>query len=208
MMIRRQILRQRKSAAFFLLSTTALLAVVVLAGPALAAGGGDTAGKMKELIWQAVNLAILLGVIFYVARKPITQFFADRREEIQSDIKTADELLSNSRREFGQWQGKLAELEQEAQTIREETRRRAEEERETIIAAAHDAAERIKSDAVGAIDQELRRAHAELRDEAATLAVDLAKGMLSEQIDDRDRDRLMDEFIVSVEPTSTNGQGN
>ncbi|MDP6977290.1 MAG: F0F1 ATP synthase subunit B [Myxococcota bacterium] len=204
--------KQSKSAAFFLLSVTALVAAVAFAEPALAASGGDAASQIKELVWQGVNLLILLGVLFAASRKPITQFFADRREEIQNDIKTADKLLSDSRRDFAQWQGKLAELEREAQTIREETRVRAQEEREQIIAGAHDAAERIKSDAVAAIDQELRRAHAELRDEAATLAIDLAKGMLNEQIDGRDRDRLMDEFIVSVEPATVdinqNGQGN
>ncbi len=193
----------RRSSKLFLLSTTALLAI---ATPALAASGGGE-GKMQELIWQAVNLLILLSVIFYVARKPITAYFADRREEIQNDIKTADKLLSDSRREFADWQGKLAELQAEVDTIREDTRRRAQEEREQIIASAHDAAERIKSDAVAAIDQELRRAHAELREEAATLAVDLAKNMLDEQIDDRDRDRLMDEFITSVEP-GANGSGS
>jgi len=197
---------QKRSAIFLLSTVAAGSAALLVAAPALAAGGGGE-GKMQELIWQAVNLVILLSVIVYAARKPVTQYFADRREEIKNDIKTADELLANSRREFADWQGKLAELQQEVATIRDETRRRAEEEREAILAAAHDSAERIKGDAVAAIDQELRRAHAELRDEAANLAVELAHDMLKEQVDERDRDRLMDEFITSVEP-STNGGAN
>lgn len=181
---------------------------LLVATPALAAGGGDGENKTAELVWQAVNLALLLTVLYFAARKPIKAYFADRRQEIQREIQTADQLLADSRRQFAQWQDKLAELEQEVQTIRDETRRRAEDEREHIIAAAHDSAERIKSDAVAAVDQELRRAHAALREEAATLAVDLAQGMLADQVDDRDRDRLMDEFITSVEPGSgSNGPG-
>jgi len=181
---------------------------LLVATPALAAGGGDGENKTVELVWQAVNLALLLTVLYFVARKPITAYFADRRQEIQRDIQTADQLLADSSRQFAQWQDKLTELEQEVQTIRDETRRRAEDEREQIIAAAHDSAERIKNDAVAAVDQELRRAHAELREEAATLAVDLAQAMLVDQVDDRDRDRLMDEFITSVEPRGgSNGPG-
>lgn len=189
-----------KARAFFLLSTC--FAIAVFAAPALAAGDGDGEGKLMELVWQGVNLLLLVGVLVYVARKPVTQFFADRRDEIKSDIKQADELLSTSRKEFADWQGKLTDLQREVEQIREDTRRRAEEEREAIIAAAHDAAERIKEDAVAAVDQELRRAHAELREEAATLAVDLAQNMLTEQVDGRDRERLMDEFITSVEPNA------
>lgn len=180
------------------------VAVLAAAAPALAAGGEGP--STTELMWQGANLILLLGVLFAVARKPITAYFADRRVQIKGDIETADKLLADSKKQFSEWQGKLAELEAEMQTIRDETRQRAEDERDNIVAAAHDSAERIKADAVAAIDQELRRAHVELREEAANLAVDLAANMISDGVDDRDRDRLLDEFIISVEPATTNGQ--
>lgn len=189
-----------------LLSTCTLsFALIGVALPAFASGGESGPGN-KELLWQAANLILLLGVLFAVARKPIRAYFAERREQIRSDIEAADKLFSDSRRQFSEWQGKLVELENDIQTIHGDSRRRAEEEREQIIADAHDRAERIKADAVAAIDQELRRAHEELREEAATLAVDLATRMLDEQVDDRDRDRLLDEFITRIEPDgSANG---
>lgn len=188
-------------AALLLLVALSLL----VATPALAAGGEGPSAT--ELMWQGVNLALLLGVLFAVARKPISAYFAERREQIKNDIRAADKLLADGRKQFSQWQGKLVELEAEIQTIRDETRQRAEDERDQIVAAAHDSAERIKADAVAAIDQELRRAHVELREEAANLAVDLAASMINEQVDDRDRDRLLDEFITRVEPAATNGTG-
>ena len=189
-----------------------LAVVVVIAGilavasPALAAGGGS-GPSASELMWQAVNLALLLGVLFAVARKPITAYFAERREQIKNDMKSADKLLAESKKQFSEWQGKLAELEAEVQTIRDETRQRAHDERDQIVAAAHDSAERIRADAVAAVDQELRRAQVELREEAANLAVDLAANMISEQVDDRDRDRLLDEFITRVEPATIQDSG-
>ncbi|HIG68931.1 MAG TPA: ATP synthase F0 subunit B [Myxococcales bacterium] len=195
-----------------LLYTNILAVVVVIAGilavasPALAAGGGS-GPSASELMWQAVNLALLLGVLFAVARKPITAYFAERREQIKNDMKSADKLLAESKKQFSEWQGKLAELEAEVQTIRDETRQRAHDERDQIVAAAHDSAERIRADAVAAVDQELRRAQVELREEAANLAIDLAANMITEQVDDRDRDRLLDEFITRVEPATIQDSG-
>jgi F-type H+-transporting ATPase subunit b len=186
----------------FIPEATLALVLISFALPAIASEGGSGV-SIKELVWQAVNLIILLGVLFAVARKPITAYFADRRKQIQDDIATADALFADSRRQFAEWQAKLADLASEIETIQSEARTRAEEEREQIIAAAHDRAERIKSDAVVAIDQELRRAQEELREEAASLAVDLATKMLDDQVDDRDRDRLLDEFITRVEPNGS-----
>jgi len=181
-----------------------LVIVIVLVGVALPAiaSEGESDSSMMDAVWQAVNLILLLGVLFAVARKPISAYFDERRQQIRDDIAAADKLFADGKRQFSEWQGKLVDLQQEVQTIQSETRRRAEEEREQIVAAAHDRAERIKTDAVAAIDQELRRAHEELRQEAATLAVDLATQMLNDQIDDRDRDRLLDEFITHVEEPS------
>lgn len=176
--------------------------LVLFALPAFAASGGE-GPSASELMWQAVNLILLLSVLVAVGRKPMAAYFAERRAQIQDDIKNADQLLADSKKQFSEWQGKIIELEREMKTIREETRQRAQDEREQIVAAAHDSAERIKADAVVAIDQELRRAHVELSEEAANLAVDLAAKMITEQVDDRDRDRLLDEFITRVEPNTT-----
>ena len=63
---------QKRSAIFLLSTVAAGSAALLVAAPALAAGGGGE-GKMQELIWQAVNLVILLSVIVYAARKPVTQ---------------------------------------------------------------------------------------------------------------------------------------
>jgi len=170
-------MRARELTARRVVVATALCgSLTAIAGPALASGGeGPTT---KDLMWQAFNLVLLLGVIFYFARKPVRNFFADRRKEIQSDIEQASELLSSAEARHSEWQGRIVELEAELDEIRANARRRAEEEGETILAAARDAAERIKRDAVAAVDQELRRAHSELHEEAANLAVDLAESSL------------------------------
>ena len=142
---------------------------------------------------------ILLGVIVYFARKPIIAFFADRREQISSDLDEAAEVLEKAEGRFAEWQRKLIELDREMEQIRSDGRDRAQAEYEGIIADARAVAERIKRDAEAAVDQELRRARNELRDEAALLATELAEKLMREQIGDPDRERLLDEFITRIE---------
>ncbi len=186
-----------------LLAGGLLLCAALFPGLALASSEEHAGPTTADLLWQAANLALLLIVLVVLARKPIQNFFGDRRAEIVGDIESASELLKGAEQRHAEWQRKLADLESELTEIQSNSRQRAEEERDQILAAAHDTAERIKSDAVAAVDQELRRAQEELRDEAANLAVNLATQLLKENVDDRDRDRLLDEFITRVEPNST-----
>lgn len=173
-------------------------AIALAAGPAVAAGA-EHGPSHAELIWQAVNLALLVGIIVYAARRPVKSFFAERREQIQNDLEESAEFLKQAETRYAEWQRKLVDLETELGQIRAMARQRAHEERDRILAEARAAAERIKDDARAAIDQELRRAEGALRQEAADLAIELAAKLISDQIDDSDRARLVDEFITRVE---------
>ena len=172
----------------------------VIAAPAYAAGGGEKSAM--TFVWEVVNFAMLVGAIVYFARKPIVQFFADRRREIGGELQSAANVLEEAEARFGEWQQKMAELDAELATIRDRERQRAEQERERILGDARQAAERIKADAGSAVDREFRRAQAALRAEATEVALELANKLLRDEVADADRDRLIDEFISRVEQTS------
>jgi F-type H+-transporting ATPase subunit b len=186
---------------------------LLAAGPALAAGGaddghgGEAASHVGELLWQALNLVILIGVLVVFARKPIKAFFADRRKRIGKDLSDAAALLAQAESRYAQWQHKLIDLDAAIARIKKEGRARAEDDRAAIIAEAQTLAERIHRNAVATVEQELRRAQTELRKEAAILAIELAEGILREKLEDGDRDRLLDEFITRVEPGAGSANG-
>ncbi|MEE3331242.1 MAG: ATP synthase F0 subunit B [Myxococcota bacterium] len=183
---------------------TALLFVLV-AAPAFAAGGGDDHGPAEFPIWEIVNFVLLAAVLVYVGRKPMQEMFASRREEIAGDIDRASALLEEAESRNAEWQKRLADLDAELESIRVTARQRAEEEGERILAEAADGAERIRRDAVAAVEHELRRAQEQLREEAANLSTELATGILDREVGDSDRDRLMDEFISRVDSSGGSG---
>jgi F-type H+-transporting ATPase subunit b len=178
-----------------------------VAAPARASSEGSGAG---DLVWMALNLAILLGVLIYFGRKPVRAYFADRRHRIHHELTEAEQLRSEVEARLAQWQRKLTGLDAELERLRRLTLEQAETERDRILGDARAAAERIRRDAQAVIDQELRRSRDALRAEAAELTVRLAGDLLSRQVTDADRERLVDEFIQGIEQAGArraNGEG-
>ena len=177
-----------------------LLCALLPAAPAWAAEDGDDA--VRKLIFHALNLGLMLAVLLYFARKPVRNFFLDRRERVRGELNRATTLLDEAQARFSIWQRRLAEVDSELEEIRATGRRRAERESEQILADARSRAERIRSEANAAIEQELRRAREELREEAANLSVKLAVELLIQELSDADHDRLMAEFTERIERES------
>lgn len=163
-----------------------------------AQASSESEGGLTDLLWPAANLALLLGVIVHFARKPIQAYFAGRRTEIQTELKNSANQLSDAETTYAKWQRRLVGLEGELEEIRATSRQRAEAERDRILSDARSTAERIRRDGAAAVELELRRAREELRAEATRLAIELAADRLESEINDADRDRLLDEFIDRV----------
>lgn len=212
MAVQRNLSNDRRIAApRNLAARTSLLGVVLLlasAGLAHAAGVKTQAEINKETFFQAVNLAILIGVLVYFARGPVKAFFAERRSGIQSHLDEAASLLQEAEQRNADLQRKLVDLSTEVEGIKSAATARASDEAARILADAEASAERIRRDASAAVDQELRRAQTELRTEAADLAMQLAATKLQSEVGEADRDRLIDEFITRVEPAATAGGSN
>lgn len=177
----------------------ALLLVLGFAAPALAAEGHGEGNLARDLLWPAANFALLLGVLVYVARQPIRDFFASRQGRIRGELDAAAQALRDAEARHAEWQRRLVDLDAELARLRADARERAAAERGQILAGAAAAAERIRSDARSAVDQELRRAREDLRREAAELAVELAAEALRSRVTGADRARLVDEFVQTIE---------
>ncbi len=181
------------------------VALLLLAAPARAAD--PSADGLQAFLWPAVNLALLLAVLVYFARKPLRAFFANRRGEIEGELRSAADQLAAAEAAYAKWQRRMIDLERELEEVRETSRQRAEAERERILQDARASAERIRRDATAAVELELRRAREVLREETTQLAIELAAERLSREVSDADRDRLVDEFIDLIASTPVAGAG-
>ena len=179
-----------------------LAAALVSLWLAPAAAQAATEGGMT-MVWEILNLALLIGVLVYFARKPVLTYLSERRDEIQGNLEGAEQLLQEAEGKLQEWSQRADQLDSEIESIRAAARKAAQQERDTIIAEARAIAERIRSSAGSVVDRELRAARESLREEVADLATGLASRILTEQVNDEDRLRLVDEFIHKVEQGGT-----
>jgi F-type H+-transporting ATPase subunit b len=178
------------------LAPAALL--VLLPRTAFAATGG-TEGGGWSFFWQVANLALLLGVLVWFGRTPVRQYFGERRHRVREDLERSERLLAEAETQLAAWRAKLARLDAEIGEAHEASRRLAEAECERILSEARASAERIRRDATTAVDQEMRRVRAALRAEASDLALEIAEGILREELGAADRERLVAEFVERIE---------
>ena len=115
-----------------------MMAFGLTSSGALASGGDPESESevVKETLYQLANLLLLLGVLFYVGRKPVTEFFASRRASIQSELSQAAELLSEAEHRNADLQRRLLDLSSAVEEIKANASRRAAEEAERILADA------------------------------------------------------------------------
>ena len=172
------------------------LLILLTASPAAASEEG---GGLMAFVWEAGNLLLLLGVLFYLGRKPVLNYLSERRQGIQDNLANSERLLQEAEARLAEWNQKASKLDVEIEELRQMARERAEQERSQILEDARATAERIKRDAASGVDREVERAKQALRDEAADLSVELAGKLLQEHVTDGDRDRLVDEFVSEIE---------
>lgn len=171
---------------------------------AFAAGGGghhesDPAEQWKIFAFSVTNFLIFAYLIRRFAGPPIRDFLAKRRSEVRNAIEAADRAKAEADRVKAEFEARAAKLGETKAELIAEVKAIAEAEHDRVIAAANEAADRMRRDAELTAESDLARARRELRREAAVLASELAAKMIEEKLNDAERERLLRDFISRVQ---------
>ncbi len=168
-------------------------------GGAHGGGHGGGAAQMKDFMWRCIDFAALVLILAWAVKKAdMKKSLAERRIGIEKALKEAEEARAAAERKFAEYNTKLAQANKEIDELQANIRREGLAEKERIIAEAKAGAAKVAEQARAAADQEVLKARAELRKEAAHLAVQLAEGTLKEKIEKSDQDRLVGEYLTKV----------
>lgn len=179
----------------------AILYVVMAAAFAYASGGGEAAGgghdnhKLIDFGWRIVNVAILVGLLWWLSAKGIKGFFAGRREGIKDAMESAVEAKEAAQKKFDEYSAKLDKATGEIEEIAQMIRAQGQAEKEKIIEDAKRSAEKMKADATARMEQDYNKFKNELRQEAAELAVEMAESILKKQIKKADHEDMVKDFL-------------
>jgi F-type H+-transporting ATPase subunit b len=187
--------------------TSAVLALAVVACAVLipflamaSEGGGhaDSGAVLKDFLYRCFNFALMVGLLVYFLNKPARKGLKNRTTEIEKTLADAQAAKDAAEAKYQEYSQKLAKATEEIAGITEAIRREGELERQKILAAARDMAAKIEREADNKAAGVVTKARAEIREEAARLAVELAEELLKKQISTNDQKRLVDEYMQKV----------
>ena len=156
-------------------------------------------------IWQLANLALFFGVLLYFVARPMAAMFRQRQLDVEKRLAEAKALREEAARLGAQVKERMSRLDSEIAEIRARGHAEGETERAALVERADREVERVRKEAEEEIGRRLAAAKQELRKTAADLTAGVARELLTAQITDDDRRRLLDESVerlASEERTS------
>lgn len=155
--------------------------------------------NINSILLHMLNTAILFVAVYFLLYKPVRKFMKAREDKIEAQLEAGreaeqgrDALIAEGKKSLEEAQQKAisdsAAYAQQAQQRGQVIIDEAKAEAQRIIDAAHEEAEHIVSTTRTA-----------MMEEAAKLAVEMAKTVISGKLTDADQKRLVDEFLEKVE---------
>lgn len=146
--------------------------------------------------WQIAILVVLIFLLRKFAWKPILDALNQREQGIQDALESAE----NARKEMQNLQADNEKLLQEARLERDAMIKEAREIKERMIAEAREDAQnegdKIISQAKASIENEKNAALADIKNQVASLSVQIAEKMLREELSSEEKQHKLVENML------------
>jgi F-type H+-transporting ATPase subunit b len=154
--------------------------------------------SITDLIQPAVNFTLFAGLMVYVLRAPVREYFRERTGKIRAALDAGGKAKREAEALRAQLERDAAELPALRARLVTEMRETAERERELMMQKAHETAERIRVDARVTAEQEATAARSALHESIVQEAIKEAAVLVRTVITPADQTRFVDEFVQSA----------
>jgi len=141
---------------------------------------------------KLLNLGIFLTVLYLLLRKPTREFFRQRLVSVRETLDKAAREKREATTKMAELDARLNRLDTELQEIKAQSDREAAAERARMDTEAKRDIEKVREIAGREIEAAKQIAMADLREFAATKAVDLAEQMIRREMTPADDARLVE----------------
>ncbi|GBC78773.1 ATP synthase subunit b [bacterium HR08] len=147
---------------------------------------------------RVVNFLIFVAALYYLLRKPASDFFRQRARAIARELEEARRAREAAARELEQARARAARVDEEVAALRARAEQEAEAEYERLWREAHAEAEKIRALAEREIEMARRAAEMELKAFLVERALARARAVLRQQLTEEDHRRLIAQFIEEL----------
>lgn len=155
-----------------------------------------------QLLFDTILLAIAVFFLFllmsYLLFDPARKLLKDRQDRIENDINSAKDDKETAAALKAEYEGRLKEINKEAEAILSEARQKAVKNEAKIIDEAKQEASRIIKRAQEEAELEKKHAMDDMKQEMIQIASMMAQKVVSASIDTQIQDTLVDETLKEM----------
>jgi len=167
---------------------------------ALGASGGEGGAKgwVSTDTFRVMNFAVLVIVLVYILRKPLSQALNSRIKVIKNELEDLEARKEDAEKKLAEYNERLSQLEKEAETIVADYIKQGNEARARILKEAESSAEKLKDQARRNIEYEFEQAKLKLQQEIFETSLEKAEELIKNKFSEDDQDRIVDEYLKKV----------
>jgi len=159
-------------------------------------GGLESLGiNLPTLLAQLINVAILFGLLYLVAYKPIMRMLDERSRRIKESMEQTEHIKQQAERAEEEAAKRIAAASQEGEEVIARAMRTGEEVRKEAQAQARQETETLIARARAEIQQERNEAVGELRKEFADLTITAAEKVIDRSLDKKAHRQIIDKVL-------------
>jgi len=170
------------------------------AGAAKEASGEEheAGGGWGATIAKTVNFAILVSLLVYFLRAPVSAYLTGRISKVREDLVTSQQTRETAARQLAEIDARLKALPLEIEALKQRGAEDIVAERQRIEEAADAERQRLLEHTRREIEMRLRIARRELLELTADLAVGAARESIAKSITAEDQARLVDRYAAQL----------
>ncbi|MCI7735775.1 MAG: F0F1 ATP synthase subunit B [Clostridiales bacterium] len=150
------------------------------------------------MIFQLINLLILMVAFKKFLFKPVMAILEKRRAEIEGHYEEAEKAENDAKTMKADYEEKMAGAREEADRVIRTATESANAMSQSIVSDAREQAGQIKRRAESEIEMERRKAFDEVKGELSGIALDIAQQVIEREVKEKDHEAFINEFIENV----------
>ncbi len=141
--------------------------------------------------WKFINLAIFVGLMVYLLKKPLSETFKTKREEIRAELIKAEEEKQAALAKLTEAEAKLARLDTEKENVLIRAKEEADGESKRLAEQTEFEVRKLREQANSEIARTSALAKRDLRKLSAEETIRLAEEMIKEKLGAKEDAKLI-----------------